>query len=58
MEKLQDVLILHSWQYDQFNVFRSLLKFTLERTPSPKKGHLLAEEDSSSEDEGLNTSEM
>lgn len=36
---------------------KSLLKFTLERTPSPKKGHLLAEEDDSS-DEGLNTSEM
>ena len=36
---------------------RSLLKFTLERTPSPKKGHLLAEEDDSS-DEGLDTSEM
>ena len=32
---------------------RSLLKFGMERTPSPKKGYLLADEDEDSGDEVL-----
>ena len=40
---------------------KSLLKFSMEKTPSPKKGHLLAEEydeESASESEVLTTSNM
>merc|ERR1719516_572617 len=39
---------------------KSLLKFSIERTPSPKKGHLLAEDDETeaSEDDMLTTSKM
>ena len=38
-------------------IFRSLLRFGIERTPSPKKGHLLAEE-YESDDGSLKTSRM
>ena len=34
-----------------FFISRSLLKFGIERTPSPKKGHLLAESEES--DDGI-----
>ena len=45
------VTLLATLYFLLFFISRSLLKFGIERTPSPKKGHLLAESEES--DDGI-----